>query len=485
MRRSKPAHQPGPRIAAAVSDEQRAAAARAIRLGPFYLDWRADRQRYCICWYDAGARTRRRKLTHVGAGPGADPPIAAQEALAAHFAAHARPAQAQEPAEASVSAILSSYLTEHCAGLRYADKDALAVAHFTEFLTAERRLGRLPDQVTVRDINGKLVDRFIEAMRARGNVGETINRKLATIRAALNWAMRSEIVTAAPYIKAVPEALCSGPRDLEWSPEQVAAILEAAWAMPERQHVHLFAITSLSTHARTDAILECDLTEQLKVIGERRLISWLVPGDRLTRKRRSTVPVAPSLWPWLDGRTGKLIMYRALLAEKRWADKNVPEYFERPTFDIGKALSAAIVAAGKAHPSLRLVRPVLDHDCNQALRRFTRRDPATGRVPDPEPLWEPAGGTPNTFRHTCHTYLQTMGVPQAQIDLAAGHIAAEKGSGRNYTHLRPEYLREFVEAVESYWSTMDSLTRVHRRTQGGPKIIMLPPRPARAGNASA
>lgn len=480
-RRSKPNQESGLRLAAVgqpATDAPRAAAARAVRLGQFYLDWRADRQRYCICWYDAGARTRRRKLTDVGAGPGSDPPIAAQQALAAHFAGHARPAQAQEPAEASVSAILSSYLTEHAAGLRYADKDGLAVAHFTEFLDAERRLGRLPDQVTVRDINGKLVDRFIDAMRQRGNVGETINRKLATVRAALNWAMRNEFITAAPYIKTVPEALCSGPRDLEWSPEQVAAILEAAWAEPGRQHVHLFAITSLSTHARTDAILECDLSEQLREIGDRRLINWLVPGDRLTRKRRSTVPVAPSLWPWLEGRAGKLIMYRALKAEKRWADKNVPEYFERPTYDIGKALSAAIVAAGKAHPSLRLVRPVLDDSGKQALRHFTRPDPATGCVPDPEPLWEPIGGTPNTFRHTCHTYLQTMGVPQAQIDLAAGHVAAEKGSGRNYTHLRPEYLREFLEAVEAYWSNLDTLTRVHRRTQCGPKIISLPTRRA-------
>lgn len=467
-----------------VSDAERAAAARAVRLGPFYLDWRADRQQYIICWYDAGARTRRRKRTGVGPGAGIEVPIAAQQALAAHFAGHAAPAKAQEPAEASVARIMTRYLAEHCANLRYADKDAIAVQHFQEFIADQRKLGRLPDQVTVRDINGRLVDQFIAACQARGNVGETINRKLATIRAALNWAMRNEIVTAAPYIKAVPEALCSGPRDLEWSPEQVAAILEAAWAIPDRQHVHLFAMCSLSTHARTDAILECDLTEQLKVIGDRRLISWLVPGDRLTRKRRSTVPVAPSLWPWLDGRTGKLITYRAEIARRRWADPNVPEYFERPTFDVGRALSAAIVAAGKAHPSLRLVRPVLDETGNQALRRFTRKDPATGRVPDPEPQWEPMGGTPNTFRHTCHTYLQTMGVPQAQIDLAAGHVAAEKGSGRNYTHLRPEYLREFLEAVEVYWSNMDSLTRVHRRTQFGPNIINLPTKRPAAGGAS-
>src|SRR3546814_10173427 len=70
-------------------------------------------------------------------------------------------------------------------------------------------------------------------------------------------------------------------------------------------------------------------------------------------------------------------------------------------------------------------------------------------------------GSPNTLRHTLHTYLQTVGVPQAQIDAAAGH-SSERGSGRNYTHLRPEYLKDFIEAVEAYWREMDRLTKVHR-----------------------
>lgn len=476
-RRSEPSPAPATSAGPTATDSQRGEAARRVRLGEFYLDWRADRQRYCIAWYDAGARSRRRKLTAVGPGQGPEVPIAAQQALAAHFAAHAAPAQAQKPAEAGVSAIFRRYLNDHCAGLRYADKDALAVQHFEEYLAEQRQAGALPAQITVGDINGRLIDGFIAAMQARGNVGETINRKLATIRAALNWARKNELVTAAPYIKGAPESLLSGARDLEWSPEQVAAILEAAWSDSARHHVHLFAITSLSTHARTDAILECDLAQQLRVMGDRQMINWLVPGERLTRKRRSTVPVAPSLWQWLDGRSGKLIQYQVPIAKKRWADPVVPEFLERPTWDIGNALARTVVAAGIAHPSLHLVRPRLDEAGNQVVRHFTRKDPATGRVPDPQPQWEPIARTPNTFRHTCHTYLQTIGVPQAQIDLAAGHVGAEKGSGRNYTHLRPEYLRELIQAVEAYWANMDTLTRAHRRTQCGPKIIHLPTRP--------
>jgi len=55
---------------------------------------------------------------------------------------------------------------------------------------------------------------------------------------------------------------------------------------------------------------------------------------------------------------------------------------------------------------------------------------------------------------------------------AAGHVSDGGGTGKNYTHLRPEYLKDFVAAVEAYWSEMDGLTRVHR-SQVGPKVYDL------------
>ncbi len=42
----------------------------------------------------------------------------------------------------------------------------------------------------------------------------------------------------------------------------------------------------------------------------------------------------------------------------------------------------------------------------------------------------------------------------------------------NDTHLRPEYLKDFIAAVEGYWEEMDGLTRVHR-SQVGPKTYDL------------
>ncbi len=459
---------PGTRAPAGpITDAQRNDAARKVRLDPFWLEWRADRQQYVVAWYDAVARTRRRVGTGIGSGDGVDPPVAAREALAAHYTAHARPAAAQAPAEAGFSAILRRYLDEHCAHLGAPDKPAYAAQKIEAFLAEQRRSGALTGIVAVADINRGLIERYTRWRRAQGVVGETINRELATWSGCLTWAWRQELISSRPFIPMVPEEQCSGPRELEWSPEQVAAILEACRADPARHHVHLFALTSLSTHGRTDAILELDLDVQYR----KGLLYFLPPGDRQTSKRRSVVPASPTLAEWLDGRSGKLIRYRTPIAQRRWADPAVPEFFERPTWDIGRALSAAIVAAGLAHPSLQLIEPLLGPDGRQMMRTFKKRSAETGKVPDPEPMWRPRG-TPNTFRHCCQTYHQAMGTPQAQIDLASGH--AGEGTGRrNYSHLRPEYLKTFLANVEAYWSEMDALTKAHRRTHCGPKIIDL------------
>lgn len=56
-------------------------------------------------------------------------------------------------------------------------------------------------------------------------------------------------------------------------------------------------------------------------------------------------------------------------------------------------------------------------------------------------------GTPNTLRHTTHTYLAARRVPKAQIDTAAGH-STDAGTGDKYNHLRPDYLKEFIAAIE-------------------------------------
>lgn len=341
-------------------------------------------------------------------------------------------------------------MSEHVVKLARATTYALSVRYWEEFFAQERRAGWITGPVTVETVdNDEIFERFIAFRKAQGVKGETIRGDLAALRGTLNYARKKRRIPAAPFVPDVDPEDRSGPRALEYSIEQVAGLLEAAWRLPERRHVHLFTLISLSTHGRTEAILELG-GEQIK--GGR--IYFNAEGRRQTTKRRSVVPIAPSLAPWLEGLEGKIIRYRTIRKSSAWADPAVPEYVERPCSEIRTAFGGCLVEAGLRNPTLGLCEPLLDADGNQKVEQFKTRPP--------EPLWR-AIGSPNTLRHTLHTYLQTMGVPQAQIDAAAGHNS-ERGSGKNYTHLRPEYLRDFIEAVEAYWRDMDKLTSVHRRS---------------------
>jgi len=327
------------------------------------------------------------------------------------------------------------WLNEKASKLARGEADGYAIRHWQAFIDGETRDGRLSGAVTVSDIKQPLVRRYIASRKALGRSSATIEGEVSSLRRALSWACKEEIILAAPFIPGLEEGDKPVPREIEYSVEQVAALLEAAAKLPERQHVLLFIMISLSTHGRTEAILSLD-SSQIK----KGLIYFNEAGRRQTSKRRSTVPIAPTLAPWLKGIDGKVIRYRTMLKKQRWADPTVPEYFERDSYDIGKAFEACLIEAG------------ICREVNGRMKGI---------------------GTPNTLRHTIHTTLQTKGVPQAQIDAAAGHNS-EKGSGRNYTHLRPEYLREFIAAVEEYWQEMRTHTQVHLRTQCGPKTGKAP-----------
>jgi hypothetical protein len=261
----------------------------------------------------------------------------------------------------------------------------------------------------------------------------------------------------APCADAQNRATKKSPRGLSetrraiYSPQQVAAILDAAWATPERRHVHLYVMIHLGTHRRSEAILELDANQ---VRDDR--IYFNAQGREQTRKRRSVVPIAPTLRPWLEGLDGKLIRYRTVtsLATRQAGG---PEWFERETTDIGRAFEACLVAAHEAKPHLELARPA-GGCCRQARDAATppqarrkRDSPQDRRYRDP-----------NTLRHTIHTWHQRHGVPQAQIGAAAGY-SSERGSGANYTHLRPEYLSELVASTEAFWEAVGEHTSAHVR----------------------
>ncbi len=310
---------------------------------------------------------------------------------------------------------------------------------------------RLPEPLTVLSITNGLIDAFIAWRSAQGASAPTISRDIAALRGPINWGMKNNHLTAAPRIKEVKGR--KKRKELEWSPEQVAAILDAAAADEQRRHIHLFAMINLSTHGRTEAILELDADTQIR----QGLIYFLRPDEEQTRKRRAIVPICPTLAPWLDGVTGKVIRYRTPTSAKTRAAGG-PEWFERPTANIANGFEGVLLAAHAARPDLGLARQAVDADGKPVWLEPRKKLGETKRRPKMVSI-----GSPNTLRHTIHTWHKRHGVPEAQIDAAAGH--SEQGTGASYTHLRPEYLREFMSSTEAFWEAVGGFTDAHLRYQ--------------------
>lgn len=419
------------------------------QLGAYWLWYRSDRDDWTICWLDG--RTTRRRSLGIGGGSADDPPGAAQQALAEHFMKNEQVATFEaRPSDVLMEDITRQWLNHHVAHLADPIRYASSVLVLDRFYGHQRRLGKMPEPYTVASVRSHFVQDFIDFRRGEGASAPTISRDIAALRAPIRWALHENILASAPYVKDVPGR--SQSRDIEYCPEQVAAILDAAAMFPERHHVLRYIMLALSTLGRSEAILELDADLQIK----KNLIFYNAPRRVQTRKRRPIVPVAPSLAPWLEGVTGKVIRYRTPYSERARAN-GAPDFYERDVGNIRTAFSACLVDAGAAHPELELRVQARDGRNKPSMLPPRRKIGET----EARPNWKGIG-SPNTLRHTAHTFLAARGVPKAQIDTAAGH-RTDSGSGDKYNHLRPDYLKDFIAAVEEFWSEVDEFTDVHRR----------------------
>jgi site-specific recombinase XerD len=424
-------------------------------LGAYWLWYRADRDDWAICWYAATAdgRERRtcRKSIGIGGGDASHPPKAAQDALAEHYLSTQKPVEAPI-AQVYVEKLMADWLIDHAQPnlsdpVRYAN----GVAHWLAFFADERATGRLPGPPTVADINSALVERFHTWRARQGVSGHTIARDTAALRQPLNWAWKRNMIASAPFVPDVKHK--AEPRDLVYSVEQVARLLEAAWSLEDRQHIHMFAMIMLSTNARVEAVLELDKDQQVRD----GLIYFNAPGRQQTKKRRSIVPICPTLAPWLE-----LYQGRAIQWQKRHLDRSTGEpWFEYlPADSIKTAFNKTLIAAGICHQAIDDEGSPIWLPPRRTLGETAPRPKLVGL------------GSPNTLRHTTSTEMHRRGVPEAQIETAAGH----RGTGtnnRHYRHLRPEYLTQFVEGVEAFWSDVGKLTKVHLVKQRKPVVFDL------------
>lgn len=345
------------------------------------------------------------------------------------------------------------WLKEHVAELEAPQRYHDSVKAWHRFYDEQRRIPAdervLVDPLTVAGVTRALVDGFVQFRRAEGASAPTISRDLAAVRGPINWGADEKILTDnVPRIRDVKGRKKA--REMEWDPEQCAAILETAWADAERQHVHMFAMIMLSCHARVEATLELDADEQVR----RNLIYFNAPDRDQTRKRRTIVPVCPTLAPWAAQWKGKVIVYRVPTAQRSWADPDAPEFFDRHTANIGNAFEGTLIAAHQRHPGLGLAKQKQDEQGNKLWLPPRKKLGETAERPHLVGI-----GTPNTLRHSIHTFHKSMGTIESQIKAAAGH--SEEGTGANYTHIRPGYLGDFIEKTELFWEAVGHFTDVH------------------------
>lgn len=420
-----------------------AASSKRHQLGAYWLWYRRDRDDWAICWYvdgsdGSGRRTSCQSLGISGGHPD-KPPKEAQDALAEHYLTAQRPIEAPI-AQVYVEKLMADWLIDHAEpNLADPGRYANSITHWLSFFRSEQATGRLAGTPTVADINSALVERFHAWRLCQGVSGHTVSRDTAALRQPLNWAWKRNIIASAPFVPDVKHK--AEPRDLVYTVEQVAHLLEVAWARRDRWHIHMFAMIMLSTNARVEAVLELDKDQQVRD-GR---IYFNAPGRRQTKKRRSIVPICPTLAPWLDVYQGRAIQWQKLHTDR---NTGKPWFEYLPANNIKTAFNKTLIAAGIC------CQAVDDEGAPVWL-------PPRAKLGETQPRPMLVGlGSPNTLRHTTSTEMHRRGVPEAQIETAAGH----RGTGtnnRHYRHLRPEYLTQFIEGVESFWSDVGKLTKVH------------------------
>lgn len=154
--------------------------------------------------------------------------------------------------------------------------------------------------LTPGEVTSEALSEFVKRRKAGGCVNGTIRRDLNAFTAAMNWGVKNRKLERAefPIIDLPPD---SAPRDVWLDEDQERAFYAAAMAdsdgLKRLSRVTRFVALALDTAARTEAIE--DLTWD-RVDFKAGKIDYNVPGRKLTKKRRTVVPISDRLLPVLE-----------------------------------------------------------------------------------------------------------------------------------------------------------------------------------------
>jgi hypothetical protein len=249
--------------------------------------------------------------------------------------------------------------------------------------------------------------------------GETVQRNLDDVRAALNHAAANGRIPYAPKVPSVPTTMRSPARDVRVSLEDLGAMigfassetLTAGDPLPADEDFTRWLWLMIATGCRPEAAMAFDPRAQWR--GE--FIELHPPSQPRTKKRNPVVPTIEPFKPILEA----------------WRGSNSTAVKSRRT-------------------AWRTMRRALDL---------------------------PADVIPKTIRHTVATELRSMNVPGEQVSGLLGHRAMHRTT-EVYAKYDPAYLREAKAALTTIFETVQRHAKTwladHSRTKvGNGRVIVV------------
>jgi len=362
---------------------------------------------WCRTWYDrSGRQTRRNSL-------GTCDLQESKGKLEQWYASHllgldrdqgkhdrSRPAAigAQPPELVSIENLMVVYWEQHAKSLQSAATEFRNLGCWQEFWE-----GRTVAEITPTE-QARFRDWLVSRPRggrtaAKPLTGAGIDRILDTGRAALERAVKYQLLTAAPHVFSTMTADAKRSRKPKGRPitlDELASLFRAAQSFHARQYL----VFACATMARPGAILDIrsggyDAAHQILSIN---------PAGRAQNKKfRPMIPVAPTLRPWLalpTGESGVYVTYRG-----------------QPV--------ANILATWR----LMRARAGLDIEV-----------------------------TPYSIRHTMSRELRKRRVPTEQISLFLGHLPSGSTATTSiYAPYEPDFLSDAIAGVEVVFGTIAQL----------------------------
>ena len=351
---------------------------RQTRLGKFWLSQRPGRPSYYITWFDERSGQTRRAST------GTVDPDEAERKLAEHFQL-AETLDQERPQDVPLVTILERYYHEHASKLPSKVQARIALDIFRKYA----------GDLSVGEFKLAAQERIKSTLIGQGKSESYVRRTFDVARAALRRAHRLEEVAAIPPIIKLEKG---EPRDRVLTVEEAARLFDAAGT--ESQWLYL--VIAFATAARPTAILE--LTRgQLDFPNN--VIRLNPRGRKQTKKRRPTIPMIPTLKPWLE--------------------ESGPVY---------------VLNHGKHH------KPYSRDGWRAMFNRLATRA-------------ELPGVTAYTIRHTVATEMARRGVPEFELKAMLGHANVASGVTGDYVHMRPEFLEHAVTAIEALLEEIGRLTQ--------------------------